>query len=79
MERVPHGDIPFLGTAESIRHELFLQVQTLSMLHINVLLPPHCCMENRRSHLDYPGANASCCGRGLQVHPRVVRLPSSEV
>jgi hypothetical protein len=25
MERVPHGDIPFLGTAESIRHELFLQ------------------------------------------------------
>jgi hypothetical protein len=22
--RVPHGDIPFLGTAESIRHELFL-------------------------------------------------------
>lgn len=25
MERVPHGDVPFLGTAESIRHELFLQ------------------------------------------------------
>jgi hypothetical protein len=24
MERVPHGDVPFLGTAESIRHELFL-------------------------------------------------------
>jgi hypothetical protein len=24
MERVPHGDIPFLGTAESIRYELFL-------------------------------------------------------
>jgi hypothetical protein len=43
----------------------------------NVLLPPHYCMENRRSHLDYPGPNASCCGRGLQVHPREVRLPSS--
>ena len=25
MERIPHGDVPFLGTAESIRHELFLQ------------------------------------------------------
>jgi hypothetical protein len=25
MERVPHGDVPFLGPAESIRHELFLQ------------------------------------------------------
>jgi hypothetical protein len=25
IERVPHGDVPFLETAESIRHELFLQ------------------------------------------------------
>jgi hypothetical protein len=25
MERVPYGDVPFLETAESIRHELFLQ------------------------------------------------------
>jgi hypothetical protein len=25
MERIPHGDVPFLGTAESIRHEHFLQ------------------------------------------------------
>lgn len=51
----------------------------LSMLYINVLLPLHCCIENRWSHLDYLGANASCCSCGLQVHLRVVRLPSSEV
>ena len=38
----------------------------------NVLLPPHCCMENRRSHLDHQGANTPCCIHGLQVHPRVI-------
>jgi len=58
---VLHGDVPFLGTAESIRHELFLQQYPgpNAMLHVNVLLPPHCYMENRRSHLDCPSANAS--------------------
>ena len=30
-----------------------IQAQALSMLHINVLLPPCCCMKNRRGHLDY--------------------------
>lgn len=43
--------------AQSIRQELFLQQYPgpkAINLHINVLLPPHCYMENRRSHLDYP-------------------------
>jgi hypothetical protein len=30
-----------------------IQAQALSMLYINVLLPPHCYIKNRRSHLDF--------------------------
>jgi hypothetical protein len=53
----PYREAPIWRIAQSIRHELFLQ-QYVSPnainLHINVLLPPHCYMENRRSNLDYP-------------------------
>jgi hypothetical protein len=63
MERIPHGDVPFLGTAESVRHELIFQ---------QCLASPHGCMENRRSHLDQQDANTPCCIHGLQVQPRVM-------
>jgi hypothetical protein len=39
-----------LGTAESIRHELFLSRSERCASH-QCLAAPHCCIENRRSHL----------------------------
>jgi hypothetical protein len=40
IERVPHGDIPFLGMAQSIRHELFLQQYPGP----NAINTPHQCL-----------------------------------
>ena len=43
----PYGDVPFWETAQSIRHILLPTIymaRIVSMLHINVLLPPHCSM-----------------------------------
>jgi hypothetical protein len=40
MERVPYGEVPFLGTAESIRRELFLQPYPGP----NAINPPHQCL-----------------------------------
>lgn len=70
-------ETPIWRIAQSIRHELFLQQYPAPYainLHVNALLPPHCCMENRRSNLDIQGANTPCCNRGLQMHPRVLGL-----
>ena len=52
METVPHGDVPFLGTAEPIRHELKRYQYSTSM---------SCISHIWRGHLDYYGANASHC------------------
>ena len=46
------------------------------MLHINVLIPPHCCMEHLRAILIIQVANTSCCdhemrGTRVDVHIRV--------
>ena len=49
LEKLPHGHIPFWETQNRYAMNSSsnsIQVQRLSMLHINVLLPLHICMVN---------------------------------